>query len=53
MIPFTEIWALLEKKGRKELFAKKWQKYSRERKELIFERVKLMKVKPNPEDIIK
>lgn len=53
MTTFAEIWPLTSKVGRKELFAKKWQKYSRERKEIIFERVKLMKVKPNPEDIIK
>ena len=50
---FAEVWKLLVSKGRKELLAKKWQQYSPERKQLIFEKIKAMKVKPNPEEVIK
>jgi len=50
---FAELWQLTNKVGRKELYAKRYQSYSDSCRVYLFDRVKNMKVKPNPAEVIK
>lgn len=49
---FADFWQLTNKTGKKEMFASRWRYVSDSRKIELFNKVKNLKVKPTPEEIL-